>query len=238
MRVDFIVPFVASLAIGQASPVAGAAADLKVAAMPVIAQVAPATSGGITVTGRSTRTVKADTVAFFANVQTGANGDPIGVGDAIVTSLKKDGVTDASWSVQNLSARFGSINVSGSAPVQPPDALKKTLLNASLAAGTAVAQNIQLSLQLRNCSAVVDALRKSALDDARHQAEKIAESLGLRLGAPVSANATLFSTGDRCPSENVGAFQGNGNGLGTGPWNPDGMVTVSAAMTLTFAIAK
>jgi uncharacterized protein YggE len=238
MRVEFIVPFVASLAIGQATPATLPLAEPKsLSQPPVIGQITPATSGGITVIGRSMRTVKADTVVFTASVQPGPNGDPIVSGDEIVASLKKDGIADAAWTVQSLSPRYSSISITGSGPLQTADALKKIFLDAATAAGSAVSQNIQLNLQLRNCTTALDALRKSSLDDARQQAEKIAADLGLKLGPPISANAALYNTGDRCPGETM-INLGNQGGLGSGPWNPDGLVTLSSTITVTFAIAK
>jgi uncharacterized protein YggE len=237
MRVEYIVPFVASLTIGQVTPAAVPLGEAHVSRSTLVAQAAPASSGGITVLGRSVRTVKADTVVFVANVQIGANGDPATTGNAIVAALKRDGIADAAWNIQNLNAHYGSINVSGSSPLQPADALEKIFKDAALVAGSAVSQNIQLNLQIRNCTAVLDALRQDALDDARRQAQKIADALGVRIGGPTSANATAFNTGDRCPSEN-GAYVGNTGGLGAGQWTPDGMVTLSSGITVTYAIAK
>jgi len=242
MRVDIILPFLASFAIAQAAP-ALPGGELKSAVVaPVIAQAATGPSGGgITVVGRASRTVKADTVVFIANVQPGTNGDPIVAGDEIVASLKKDGIADAAWSLQSLSPRYSSISITGSGPPQTADALKKIFLDAATAAGSAVSQNIQIYLQLRNCTTVVDAIRKSSLDDARQQAEKIAADLGLKLGQPISANAALYNTGDRCPSEMTNAMTinlGNSGGLGSGPWNPDGLITLSSTVTVTFAIAR
>jgi uncharacterized protein YggE len=112
-------------------------------------------------------------------------------------------------------------------------------VDASVAAGPAVAQNVQIDLQLRNCSAAQEALRKSALDDARHQAETIASDLGVKLGPVITVNAAGLGQGP-CPHDRATGYAGplNANAFGTGVWNPDGTITVCGTVTVTFAIAK
>jgi uncharacterized protein YggE len=238
MRLSGLLPFVI-LAL-PSLPLAAPAAEPP-AAEPrrVVAQALPAASTGITVSSRISRIVHADTVVFAAYVQTMANADPTANADAIVAALKKDGIQDAAWSAGSLQVRSGTaVMISGSAPVTTEEAIKKVFLDASLAAGTAIAQNIQISLQLRNCAAAQDALRKSAIEDARHQAETIASDLGVKLGPVTNVNAAALGQ-SACPHDNAVGFGGPANNaFGAGQWNPDGTLTVTGSVTVTFAIAK
>jgi len=239
MRVASIVTIAIALAL-ESVPLGAPAAEPPVAVpQKVVAQAVPAGNAGITVSSRISRVVHADTIVFSAYVQTAPNADPTATADAIVAALKTDGIQDAAWSAGSLQVRNGtSVTISGSAPVTTADAIKKLFVDASLAAGAAVAQNVQISLQLRNCAAAQDALRKSALDDARHQAETIAGDLGVKLGPVTNVNAAGLGTG-ACPRDNGPGYAGPANnGFGAGPWNPEGTLTVIGVVTVTFAIAK
>jgi uncharacterized protein YggE len=241
MRVDLFVPILAVYALQTSpAPLTTPTPALPptidaIARRPGVAVPAQSLAAGITVTGRSSRVLQADTTVFSANVQVPPEMDVVATGNAIVAALKKDGIADAAWSGNSLQLRYPSmIVVTGSAKPAQLTEFSSMFVDASKVAGAAVAQNLQLGLQLRDCAAALEALRHAALTDARRQAEVIARDLGVHVGSPVNVSA-ITSNVNLCPAEKgatPGAFGFQA------PWNPAGTIAASQSVTVTFAIAK
>jgi uncharacterized protein YggE len=204
-------------------------------ATPAAAQVAPGGSAGITVVGRAQQVVQADTIAFSAYVQMGAGSDPLATGDAIVSALKKDGVSDATWTASSFSRNGQSLQISGSVAALPLPDGEKIVKDVNAVSGTSAVQNLQILLQLRACSGIQEALRKRAIDDAHAQALKTASELGVRLGPPLNViGSPALSSG--C-AQSAAPMMGP-NVFGAGPINANGTIAVSQTVTITYAIAK
>ncbi len=91
-----------------------------------------------------------------------------------------------------------------------------------------------LNFGLEDPAGLEQEARLDAIADARDRAEKLAEALGLELGAPISVSE---SPGFEGPMPAMVGYGGGGGG-GGGPVVEQGQLTVQVQVHITFAVAK
>lgn len=171
----------------------------------------PATQKGITVTGHGEVQAQPDTGIFDVGVQVhastvaAARDTAAQAADAVMKSLKANGIADADIKTMNYSInpeydyRSTTPRVTGyvvmntvEVKVRKVDTLSKVIDDATAAGGDAV-QVQAVRFDVADNSKLLDQARQAAVADARNKAEQLAKLGGGKLGQPISINETQSS---------------------------------------------
>jgi uncharacterized protein YggE len=172
----------------------------------------------------------AETLDICSAAASGAISAMVGAG------ISRDDIRTVNVSVQDyfdqaqqrVTSRVGSYQLE--VIVRSLDRVSQTLAVLFEAAGTAL-QIRSLQLSMRDTQPLRRAARREAVRDAQERAQDLAEAAGLRLGEII-----VLEDNDRSGSQGVRAMAASRNAEVSMPVEP-GQVSVSASVTITYAIA-